>query len=803
MVKRKSTRAVPPKAPKAPVKVMEDEDEDDVSDEFDGFIDDEAEEASDEEEEEEDDDDDDDSASEADISGILDGALSDSDEPIDQEDAQSDAESDAAALAFPDDTSDTSLPSDDDYLTAYTSDTSLPPSLPTAPDGRVAYYTPGADGKPRPIYREIDPHYSSDESDFDETNTIGNIPLAAYDEYPHIGYDINGKRIMRPAAGSALDSLLDSIDVPEGWTGLMDKESGADLKLTKDELELIKKIQLGENAGESNPYEDTIEWFTSKTEVMPLSSAPEPKRRFLPSKHEAKRIMKLVRAIREGRILPHKPKSDQDSDSNRQRDVFDLWADDLPEQTPHVMHIPAPKQAKPTNDESYNPPAEYLLTEEEIAAREALDPVDREKNYIPHKFSSLRAVKGYDNFVRERFERSLDLYLAPRVRRNKLNIDPDSLLPKLPSPQDLRPFPVKCAVVFRGHLGRVRALSVDPSGLWLATGADDGTVRVWEVISGREVWRLKVGDDGDQSDPVQAVEWSPVKAHGLLAVAAGERIFVIQPPLFDEDTEAAGQDALASGWGYAATATTPSGDDTPAKELCKWSKPARKQLQSAGVDVVITCRKTVKHLAWHRRGDYFVSVSPEGANMAVLVHQLSRHRTQSPFRKSKGIVQCAQFHPFKPMLYVCTQRYVRIYDLATQALTKALQPGSRWLSAFDIHPQGDNVITGSYDRRVTWHDLDLSATPYRTLRYHNRAVRDVRFHTHLPLFCSASDDGTIHVFHGTVYDDLMKNPLLVPLKVLKGHKVVESLGVLKTVWHPREAWVFSAGADGTARLWTS
>ncbi len=47
-----------------------------------------------------------------------------------------------------------------------------------------------------------------------------------------------------------------------------------------------------------------MEYFTSIEEKMPLSAAPEPKRRFVPSKHEAKRVMQLVRAIREGKIQP-------------------------------------------------------------------------------------------------------------------------------------------------------------------------------------------------------------------------------------------------------------------------------------------------------------------------------------------------------------------------------------------------------------------------------------------------------------------------------------------------------------------
>ena len=50
---------------------------------------------------------------------------------------------------------------------------------------------------------------------------------------------------------------------------------------------------------------------------MPLSAAPEPKRRFLPSKHEQKRIMKLVKAIKEGRIQPWtepKEKTDEEEE---------------------------------------------------------------------------------------------------------------------------------------------------------------------------------------------------------------------------------------------------------------------------------------------------------------------------------------------------------------------------------------------------------------------------------------------------------------------------------------------------------
>ena len=674
-----------------------------------------------------------------------------------------------------------------------------------------------SDGRLRIIKPEINPIYDSDDSDTETKNTIGNIPISAYDEMPHVGYDINGKRIMRPAKGSALDQLLDTIELPEGWTGLLDQDSGASLNLTEEELELISKIQRNEQTDDSvNPYEPWVDWFTRHEEVMPLTAIPEPKRRFIPSKNEAKRVMKIVRAIREGRIIPPKKLKEIREKEESENYQYDLWGD-AEEMDEHIMTLRAPKLPPPTNDESYNPPAEYLFSKDEEKEWENTEFSEREKNYLPQKYSALRKVPGYTESIRERFERSLDLYLAPRVRKNKLNIDPESLIPELPSPKDLRPFPIRCSTVYSGHQGRIRTLSIDPSGLWLATGSDDGTVRVWEILTGREVYKVTLIDiEEDADDHIESIEWNPDKTTGILAVAAGDNIYLIVPPIFGYEIENAGKSKIENGFGFDTFGNVKKanldvdGSDDESKDtnaavkkiVAQWNKPFQKQLEK-DISIVITCRKPVKKLSWHRKGDYFVTVQPDSGNTSVLIHQLSKHLTQSPFKKSKGIIMDAKFHPFKPQLFVCSQRYVRIYDLSQQVLVKKLLPGARWLSTIDIHPRGDNLIASSFDKRVLWHDLDLASTPYKTLRYHDKAVRSVNFHKRLPLFSSASDDGSIHIFHATVYDDMMKNPLIVPLKKLSGHKITNSLGVLDAVWHPREAWLFSSGADNTARLWTT
>ncbi|KAH7376062.1 eukaryotic ribosome biogenesis protein [Plectosphaerella cucumerina] len=656
-----------------------------------------------------------------------------------------------------------------------------------------------ANGNVRYEYPEIDPVYDSDDSDAQQPeNTIGNIPLSFYDTYPHIGYDINGKKIMRPATGEALDALLDSIEIPKGWTGLTDPETGKPLNLTQDQLELLRRVQMNELPEEGHdPYPDLVEWFSSVEEKMPLSAAPEPKRRFVPSKHEAKRIAKLVKAIKEGRILPYKPAEErQREEEEKEETYFDIWANEE-EKPPHVMTIAAPKLPPPGFDLSYNPPAEYLPTQAERDEWKKQEPEEREREYLPAKYGALRSVPAYASLVKERFERCLDLYLAPRVRKNRLNIDPASLLPKLPRPEELRPFPTACQTVFRGHQGRVRSLAISPCGEWLASGGDDHTVRLWHLRTGRQEWMVKLSLD----DAVDAVRWRPTRDTFILAAAAGEDVFLMVPPRGPDGVDQASRDVLDAGFGYATNGAQPSatGNKEPP---AKWTRPGAK-LEDQGVLLKVTVRSPVKVLSWQRRGDYFSTVSPSGQRSSVAIHTLSRHLTQIPFKKFQGLVQTAHWHPTRPLIFVATQRKIRCYDLQKVELVKVLQPGARWISSFDVHPGGDNVIVGSYDRRLLWHDMDLSTRPFKTMRFHAEAIRAVRYHRGgLPLFADASDDGSLQIFHGKVVSDLMENPTIVPVKMLKGHKVVNKLGVMDVDWHPQEPWCVSAGADGTCMLWT-
>ena len=88
--------------------------------------------------------------------------------------------------------------------------------------------------------------------------------------------------------------------------------------------------------------------------------------------------------------------------------------------------------------------------------------------------------------------------------------------------------------------------------------------------------------------------------------------------------------------------------------------------------------------------------------MSVVVHQLSKHSSQNPFRKNRGRITTTSFHPTQPLFLVATQNNVRIYNLAKQSLVKKLLAGGGVISSLSVHSSGDHVLVGTEDNRCLW-----------------------------------------------------------------------------------------------------
>lgn len=659
--------------------------------------------------------------------------------------------------------------------------------------------TPLAEAKQLNSSTEVNEYEAGDTSDEEDIrNTVGNIPLNWYDDHEHIGYDWEGKKIIKCNQGDQLDYFLKQMEDPNFWRTVKDTQTGQDIVLSDKDIELIKRIGAHKIPDkEYDEYAPWIEWFTSEVMEMPLRKFPEHKRSFLPSKDEMKRVSKYVYALKMGWMKSRRAmKAKRKAEREKGPQFYMLWkSDDVSEEMRRIQnHIPAPKRPLPGHNESYNPPEEYLFNEREMKKweKERKSLGNKKLHFVPQKYNSLREVPAYKRLIRERFLRCLDLYMCPRAVKMRLTIEPEDLLPQLPDPKNLQPFPATMSMVYRGHKDMVRSIAVDVTGQYLASVSDDETLKIWEVNTGRCLNTVPLGGIG------RCVVWCPSTRITLVAVAADKKVLLINPKVGDNLAQSKTDRLLGL---------------VPPEELTKitservrtavnWEHVLSGEQYDVGVRIVINHFKEVKQVAFHSGANYFVSVLPEGQNRAVIVHQLTRRTSQLPFSKPRGLVQTALFHPTKPRLIVATQRHIRIYDLVKQEMVQKLMSNSKWISSIAIHPGGDNILVGTYDKKLLWFDLDLSCKPYKSLALHSQAIRGVAYHKRYPLFASTSDDESVIVSHGMVYSDLLQNPLIVPLKRFSNHEKCNDFSVFDVVFHPYQPWVFTSGADATVRLYS-
>jgi ribosome biogenesis protein ERB1 len=302
-----------------------------------------------------------------------------------------------------------------------------------------------------------------------------------------------------------------------------------------------------------------------------------------------------------------------------------------------------------------------------------------------------------------------------------------------------------------------------------------------------------------------AVAWSPT--HDVLTIAAEEALFFMDPGLepSPEDDSERPEKALLT-FREKDKADEEEKPEGAKARAVQWKAVAEDNaLYSVGCRITIPTDGDVQHLVWHHKGNYCAAVSPKAVTPSnqCIIHAVQPQKSMRPFSKMKGgAVQAVAFHPTKPHFVVATKTSVRIYDLQKQTQLKQLIGGAKWIGSLTVHPSGDHIVAGSYDRRLLWWDMDFGAKPYKTLQYHDRAIRRATFHPgKYPLLASSSDDGTISILHTKVFSDLMQGPQIVPVKRLREHAINQGFGVLDCAWHPTQPWLFTAGADNQAFLW--
>ena len=195
-------------------------------------------------------------------------------------------------------------------------------------------------------------------------------------------------------------------------------------------------------------------------------------------------------------------------------------------------------------------------------------------------------------------------------------------------------------------------------------------------------------------------------------------------------------------------------------------------------------------LAIHPQGNHLVCGSFDGR----CVRRKKPYST-TPAVDEKKLVFCGSyFFVFSSSFFRSSYlTYSHTFSLFSQTLSLSLSLSLK-LSLFD-YPTAGAV------HRLSWWDLDLATTPFKALHFHKKATRAVRFHKRYPLLASSSDDGTVHIFHAKVFSDLLTNPLIVPVKILR-RSASSAAPVHDCVFHPTQPWIFAA-CDNKVVLFTN
>src|SRR6266702_463272 len=210
---------------------------------------------------------------------------------------------------------------------------------------------------------------------------------------------------------------------------------------------------------------------------------------------------------------------------------------------------------------------------------------------------------------------------------------------------------------YRGHSGGVSAIAWSPDGKWIASAGIDCTVQVWAADSMRKVCSYT-----RHSDKVTALAWSPAR----LLSSAGHSFLIAS----------ASADSMVQVW------------RVPSKDI-----PVGKILLTSQ-----SSSNTILTMAWSPDGEYIAS---GGANQMVEVWEVATGGTICTYHSHKFTVSAVAWSPDGTRIASASfDRTVHIWD-ATTGENAVIYPGhSSWVYAVAWAQSGQYIASASSDKTV-------------------------------------------------------------------------------------------------------
>ena len=466
---------------------------------------------------------------------------------------------------------------------------------------------------------------------------------------------------------------------------------------------------------------------------------------------------------------------------------YDIW--EFENENSYLNYRPGfgyqvPKRELPETEESYNPP----LNNEK---REGI----------------LRRIPRYDKLIDEELERCCDLFLSTRIIRKKIDIKESDLLPDLPNPDQLKPFPTKETIVYKGHTSSIKAICIDSFGNVLISADNGNFIHFYDVFTGKIICRI------DLKEKVKKIIVNDFMH--LIIICTITHIYFILPKYLEKKYRSEILNIVNDkiipliNEKLSLNQNNNNEDNEEEKNKIKndsfiWKIPKKnsKKEKNGILFYLKFTQGTVNNIIFHIKGDYFSTLSKNASGKPqVYIHSISKMTHQLPISHIKGNVNAISFHPNKPYFIVATNSNLFIYNLQKQELIRKFISNLNTICKISIDKSGSDLIAGDKSGKVGYFQLELSNKPFKLMDYHNDKIKSIEFHYKLPLFLSCSRNGKILVYHCKVTEDELTDPLIVPLRELNV-KNSNKKNFTCACFHTKLPWIFSGGEDGLIRMWS-